>query len=339
VRGSVALAAILAILLVEAFQDALGLQLAGFRELERRILLDPVALALMLLVGLALLRRSRLAIRHRAPGEGVPVLELVPLAVAVLGVQFVVQHAWTLLGSWTASVPLHRLGMGGALLVALLALILLVPRFRADLWEYASLQRLRKGLYFTVSVLVVVYGILLWLGVAVAGPKQVHLQVPRVLGVTVLLVMAQAIIALGEEIFYRGVLQGEVSRLLVRAGMGNPRDRRLVSVGAVSVLFGLEHVGPGMTREVFLATFLYAFAMSVLFGFLFHLTGNLAVCSLAHLFNNLTVLGLGPAVTVPGPMAAFPEAVYLTSFLAVTFVFLFLLGRDRNPSLEPIRPN
>jgi membrane protease YdiL (CAAX protease family) len=258
----------------------------------------------------------------------------------------VVEYSWAILARWTASpplrqelvAPLHRLGMGGALLAALAALLVLVPRFRRRLRECAAANRLRSGLYFTVAVLLVVYGILVWVGVLVAGPDQVQLSLPPVLSVTVMLILGQAIIALGEEIFYRGILQGEVSRMLVKAGMENPRNRRMLAIGTVSLLFSLEHVGPGMSREMFVATFLYAFCMSLLFGFLFELTGNLAVCSLAHFFNNLIVMGLGPVVSLPGPLAAFGDGVYLMAFLSITFVFLFLLGRDSSKSLAAIRP-
>ena len=346
VTGGVALAAMLVILLLGAAQNALGLQIAGLQALRERILLDPTMVAVMLLSLVLLFRRRDQGNTVKQQAGSIPLMDLVPLAVAVLGVQIVVEHAWSLLGNWTASppvpqelaAPLHRLGMGGALLLALAALIILVPRFRKRLRECAAARRLRSGLYFTVAVLVVVYGILVWVGVLVAGPKQVHLSMPPVFTVTAMLILGQAVIALGEEIFYRGILQGEVSRMLVKAGMANPRNRRMLALGTVSLLFGLEHVGPGMTREMFLATFLYAFCMSLLFGFLFELTGNLAVCSLAHFFNNLIVLGLGPAVSLPGPLAAFSDNVYLMAFLSITFVFLFLLSRDPSKSLAPIRP-
>lgn len=346
ITGGVALAAMLMILLLGAVQNALGLQIAGLQALRERFLLDPTVVAVMLLSLVLLFRRRDQENTVRPPAGSIPLMDLVPLALAVLGVQMVVEHAWSLLGNWTASPPvpqdlagpLHRLGMGGALLLALGALLILVPRFRRRLRECAAAGRLRSGLYFTVAVLVVVYGILVWVGVLVAGPRQVHLTMPPVLGATAMLILGQGVIALGEEIFYRGILQGEVSRMLVKAGMANPRNRRMLALGTVSLLFGLEHVGPGMTREMFLATFLYAFCMSLLFGFLFELTGNLAVCSLAHFFNNLIVLGLGPTVSLPGPLAAFGDGVYLMAFLSITFVFLFLLSRDPSKSLAPIRP-
>jgi len=346
VAGGIALAAMVVILLLGAVQNALGLEIAGLQALRERFLLDPTVLALMLMSLYLLFRRGDYGGSTTLQAGHVPLMDLVSLAVAVLGVQVVVEHAWSFLGKWTASsavpqelvAPLHRLGMGGALLIALAALMLLVPRLRRRLRECAAARRLRSGLYFTVAVLVVVYGILVWVGVLVAGPNQLQLSMPPVIAVTAMLILGQAVIALGEEIFYRGILQGEVSRILVKAGVENPRNRRMLALGTVSVLFALEHVGPGMTREMFLATLLYAFCMSLLFGFLFELTGNLAVCSLAHFFNNLIVLGLGPMVWIPGPLAAFGDGVYLMAFLTVTFVFLFLLSRDPSKSLAPIRP-
>ncbi|TDI13800.1 MAG: CPBP family intramembrane metalloprotease [Acidobacteria bacterium] len=346
VTGGVALAVMLVVLLLGAVQDALGLEVAGLQLLRESLLLDPTVVAVILLSLLLFFRRDEREALPSLQAGTVPLMDLVPLAVAVLGVQVVVDNAWSFLGRWTASpaipqelaAPLHRLGMGGALLLALAILMLLVPRLRRRLRECAAARRLRSGLYFTVAVLVVVYGILVWVGVLVAGPNQVRLSMPPVFAATALLIVGQAVIALGEEIFYRGILQGEVSRVLVKAGVENPRNRRMLALGAVSLLFALEHVGPGMTREMFLATFLYAFCMSLLFGFLFELTGNLAVCSLAHFFNNLIVLGLGPVLWIPGPLAAFGDGVYLMAFLSITFVFLFLLSQDPSKSLAPIRP-
>jgi membrane protease YdiL (CAAX protease family) len=334
------------ILLLGALKSALGLPIAGLQSLNQRLPFDPFIALLAILCVVLLFRRRHYGLAVGPQHPGVRLRDLVPLAVAVVGVQIVLEQAWVLLRRWTVSPavrpemvhPLHRLGMGGALLVALVGLIVLVPRFRMRLRECGATPRLRSGLYFTVAVLLVVYGLLLWVGVLVAGPGQIHLRVPPIFSVTVLLVLGQAVIALGEETFYRGILQGEVSRFLVKLGVQNPRNRRIMAIGAISLLFGLEHVGPGMSREMFVATFLYAFCMSMLFGFLFELTGNLAVCTLTHFFNNLIVLGLGPAVALPGPAAAFGDGVYLMAFLSITFVFLFLLSRDRSKALSPIRP-
>jgi membrane protease YdiL (CAAX protease family) len=94
-----------------------------------------------------------------------------------------------------------------------------------------------------------------------------------------------------------------------------------------------------MSADAFLITLLYSFAMSMLFGVLFEMTGNLAVSTLAHLFNNLTVLGLFPKLAVPGSIEAFGGGVYVAAYLLITFSFLFLLAHDKSPSLAPIRPS
>ena len=341
-RGAPALAVLLVVLLGSAMQDVLGIPRPRVGGLPGP-LSDPAFLLLLAMVAALTWRRTRVS----QPGDGIPPLALLPLAVAILGMRAAVDHTWSWLEQWTAtpavpislSAPLHRLGMGGVLLGTLALLLLLVPRFRVRIQEFTSTQRLRSGVYFTVSVLLVVYAVLLWVGLVVAGPGQIQFQWPKLVGSSAALVFAQAVIALGEEIFYRGVLQTEVKRLLDAAGLRRPRDRRLVAIGAISLLFALEHVAYGMPSQLFWATFLYAFSMSVLFGYLFELTGNLALCSLAHFFNNLMVLRLVPALALPGPVPAFGDMVYMAAFLLVTFSLLFLLGHDSSDSLEPIRPN
>jgi membrane protease YdiL (CAAX protease family) len=134
------------------------------------------------------------------------------------------------------------------------------------------------------------------------------------------------------------LLQGEVTRLLGRAGMRRPRDRKLAALTAVSALFALHHVGPAMPAGVFASVLVYSFAISLLLGFLFDLTGNLAVCSFAHLFNNVMVLRLGPSLAAPEQVEAFGDGVYVAAYLLVAFSFLFLMARDSSASLRPIRP-
>lgn len=340
-RGAVAFAGLLAVLLGGTILETWGIGLPRIGGLPGP-LAQPETLAAIGIAAACLRRRPGAA--DAPPGLGL--LDLAPLALAVVGVRAMLDEAWPLLRRWTTppavpadlSAPLLRLGMGGALLAGLLLLAGLVPAFRARFGVSASGRRLRSGLYFTVAVVAVVYAVLLVLGLAVAGPGQLRLQVPRLLPATITLVFGQAVIAFGEEALYRGVLQGETARLLVRAGLRGARAPRVAALLAVSALFAFQHVGPGMAPGAFAATLAYAFAMSLLFGVMFELTGNLAVCSLAHLFNNLTVLGLGPKLAAPGQIEAFGSGVYVAAYLLVAFSLLFLLGQEKDASLAPIRP-
>jgi membrane protease YdiL (CAAX protease family) len=308
---------------------------------------DPTALLTLLLLTLYIGRRLRRAQAGAPPRDGgIRPGDLLPLAIAILGMSAFLEHVGPLIRAWTGphtvsmslSAPLYRLGMGGALLFAILVLALIVPRFRRRLREYTSPRRLRSGLYFTVAVLAMVYAILLWIGVALTGPGGVWLRVPVLFPASLALVFGQVAIAVGEEAFYRGLLQREVGRLFGRAGLTSQRDRRLGSILAVSALFAFQHIGPNMPAGLLVKVLAYSFAMSVLLGYLFDLTRNLAVCSFAHLFNNLVVLRLGPSVAASGPVEAFGGGVYVAAYLLVTFSLLYLLANNASPSLEPIRP-
>jgi len=346
-RGVLAWALVAAVLLGGTVLEVWGIELPRIAGVSGP-LGEPATLAAIALFAVCLRRRAR-RLAHPSPGDGrgMGIEDLAPLALAVLGVRVALDLGWPLLRRFTAppvvslelSGPLLRLGMGGVLLAGLAALGFAVPAFRRRCGASASARHLRSGLCFTISVVAVVYAVLLLLGMAVAGPGQVRLQLPSLLPATVALVLGQVAIAFGEEAFYRGVLQGEVASLLARFGFPGERQARVAAMGLVSALFAFQHVGPGMPADAFLATLLYSFAMSMLFGVLFELTGNLAVCTLAHLFNNLTVLGLGPKLAAPGSIEAFGGGVYVAAYLLITFSFLFLLSRDKSPSLAAIRPS
>ena len=335
----------LLLLLGGAALEAAGIETTGLLPLPGG-LGDPWLLAIPILLALGVRRSCDASVGGIRPRRRLQPGDLVPMTLAVVGTGFALELARPVMVAWTApevvssnlAAPLYRLGMGGVML-SVIAVLLLVPRFRRRLREFASTRRLRSGLFFTVSVAAVTYGILLGVAWLVAGQEKIELQAPVLLPAGIALLVGQLAIAVSEEIFYRGLLQREVIRLFGRAGMERPRDRKLAAMLAVSVLFALHHVGPGMTPEAFGAVALYAFAMSMLFGFLFDLTGNLAICSFAHLFNNMMVMRLGPFVAAGGHTAVFGDVVYIAAFLLVAFAFIFLLGRDSSRRLEAIRPS
>jgi membrane protease YdiL (CAAX protease family) len=343
-RSQIAIPAVLLLLLGSAALEAAGIETTRLLPLPGG-LGDPwlVAIPILLLLGVGRLAGSS---RSRVePGRTrMHPADLVPMTLAVLGTGFALNWARPFIEAWTdpdvvssrLAGPLYRLGMGGVMLFAIAAL-LLVPRFRRRLRKFASARRLRSGLFFTVSVAAVAYAILLGVAWLAAGKESIQLEVPLLLPAGVALLVGQIVIAVAEEIFYRGILQREVMRLFGKAGMERQRDCRLAAMMAVSALFAMHHVGPGMTSEAFVAIAMYAFAMSMLFGFLFDLTGNLAVCSLAHLFNNMMVLRLGPFVAAGGRTAVFGDVVYIAAFLLVAFAFIFLLARNPSRRLEAIR--
>ncbi|HTE51172.1 MAG TPA: CPBP family intramembrane glutamic endopeptidase [Kofleriaceae bacterium] len=97
-----------------------------------------------------------------------------------------------------------------------------------------------------------------------------------------ILILAMAS-AVGEELLFRGALQP------------------MVGIWAQAVVFALLHIGPG-TR--FLPWTLSAFAVGLVFGWLFQLTGDLGGPIVAHFAINFMNLHFIARFQVPSPPAA-----------------------------------
>lgn len=121
---------------------------------------------------------------------------------------------------------------------------------------------------------------------------------------------------LGEEALYRGLIQRALHDGLRRGGRGLQKLAPVLALLLSALAFTMAHGGGGQDDQ------LYAlFAMALIFGGLFMLSGSLWVPVLAHALNNATGL-LGPLTKGTLPLA--PPAVAL--LLATPLIVLALLA-------------
>lgn len=93
------------------------------------------------------------------------------------------------------------------------------------------------------------------------------------------LLLQIALLALGEEIAWRGFFQKQLGRLAPA----------WLAIMATSVVFAFGHVAAG---DFMLVSYdlVFIFLNSVLYGFIYHKTGNLWLSSASHFIANLAVI-------------------------------------------------
>lgn len=131
----------------------------------------------------------------------------------------------------------------------------------------------------------------------------------------------QAILAFAEEIYYRGLLLGELKRLAPRLGIRSRAGRRWTAIALTSVLFGMEHFAtttdvPAMARQM-----IFTVALGLLLGILVEVTANLHLSAGVHAWINWLLLGAVPVFVGRdgGPaLAAGP-------YIGVSLIFVFCL--------------
>lgn len=90
------------------------------------------------------------------------------------------------------------------------------------------------------------------------------------------------VLALGEEIVFRGLIQARLNRLVPT----------WIAIGLTSILFAVMHISTGSTMVVIL-DLLSVFLDSVLFGIIFARTQNIYTSTIAHvLANSVAILSM-----------------------------------------------
>ena len=128
---------------------------------------------------------------------------------------------------------------------------------------------------------------------------------------------AQLLRAVAEELFFRGVVQTGLIRLLAETGLEEGRLPRLLAIAAVSSGFALEHYDPSLSPGTNLRTLLYVFAMSTVFGTMLEVARNLYLPMAAHVVVNLLVSGVWPI-----PLAGDGAALVTPNFAATCWLVL-----------------
>ncbi len=142
--------------------------------------------------------------------------------------------------------------------------------------------------------------------------------------------IAQMTRAASEELFYRGLLQTALIRLLAEAGLGEGRIARLSAILAVSTGFSLEHYDPAATLENNLHALLFVFVISAALGALLEVAHNLYVVVASHAVINLCLAGLLPLPATENGEALLRPAIAGTVFMILVFTLVALRHARRS---------
>ncbi|RMG47299.1 MAG: CPBP family intramembrane metalloprotease [Acidobacteria bacterium] len=177
-----------------------------------------------------------------------------------------------------------RLGSALALLGGSLAALIALP---------AAVGALEGGLHWTRPAAA---GALLWL-----------------------VASSQLVRGIAEELYYRGLIQTALARLLAESGLGEGRPARTIAIGAVSVGFAVEHIDPSADLRGAVPSLLFVLVFGALLGVLLETSRNLYLVMLVHTVVNWAVAGIlpAPADQAGGPLL--PPVPFV--LLLVTFVF------------------
>jgi membrane protease YdiL (CAAX protease family) len=222
----------------------------------------------------------------------------------------------------------------GLLLVCLLVARLSRPAMRKT-WRRARPSRWPLAALGTLLVVGSSYALLGLLGAALGGGLHLRLPAPSVLLPWVL--GSQALLAFAEEVYYRGLLLAETSRLAPRLGASGPAARRWIALGATSILFGMEHLTLGPPWPDALREIVFTVSLGMLLGILVMVSANLHFVAGMHAWINWLLLGAAPHFVDAGGRPALASGTYIGLALVMAFLLAFAWQswRRRAPRLRP----
>lgn len=218
--------------------------------------------------------------------------------------------------------------LGGVLLILLCLLLGAFSRPAGSrTWDRSRPSRFPVAAVTTIVVLAATYG-LLWLLSLVMGGG-LRLAWPPSDPLLVWILAGQALLAFGEEVYYRGLILSELKRLSPRLGIRKPEFRRWFALVAMATLFSLEHIAPGLPRQEILRQLVFAFALGLLFGLIAIVTRNLHYAAGIHAWINWQLLGTAPGLVNEAGEAALPPGAYIGVGLILAFIAAMIMGRLR----------
>lgn len=184
---------------------------------------------------------------------------------------------------------LYLLESAAGLLVVSVALLPLFARLLPLLRKYLRPRRIPFAAVSILTALLILYGGL-WAFFRVVGGEGIHLRWLGFGRYTTLVLLAQGLIAFAEELYYRGILQSELSFLLPALGVTRQRTRLATAAGLISVAFALEHFGGVGALGVDARRMVFTLTCSLLLGVLLILADNLWLCAGCHFVLDVLVL-------------------------------------------------
>lgn len=219
----------------------------------------------------------------------------------------------------------YRALAGAGLLLSCLLLGAFSPRAASDTWRMARPSRWLPGALAAAAAVLGTYGILRAASAALGGGFLLGWPSP---GPLLLWVAAgQALRALAEEAYYRGLLMMEMRRLAPRLGLRGTAARRWAALLSTSVLFAMEHltIGPPWGEPLRQAVFVCA--LGLLLGMLVLITENLLFAAGVHAWINWLLLGVAPHFRDAAGRPVLPAGTYVGLTLALAFVIAFAWAR------------
>ncbi len=192
-------------------------------------------------------------------------------------------------------------------------------------WSYSRPSRFPSAAVAIFAVVASTYGLLWILSIALGG--QMRLSWPPLTPVLIWILVGQAVLAFGEELYYRGLVLNELRRLSPRLGIRRPGLRRWFALVAMATLFSMEHIAPGLPRQEVLRQLVFAFALGLLFGLIVIVTHNLHYAAGVHAWINWQLLGAAPGLVNENGTAALPPGAYIGVGLILAFIAAMALAR------------
>ncbi len=225
--------------------------------------------------------------------------------------------------------------LGGVLMILLCVLLGSFSRPAGSrTWDRSRPSRFPIAVVTTLAVVACTYALLWLLSVALGGG--LRFSWPTWSPLLAWILAGQALLAFGEELYYRGLVLSELKRLSPRLGIRKPGLRRWFALVAMATLFGLEHIAPGLPRQEILRQLVFAFALGLLFGLIAIVTNNLHYAAGIHAWINCQLLGAAPGFVNESGAPVLPPGAYIGVGLIVAFVAAMGLARLR-PGVPPDR--
>ncbi len=271
--------------------------------------------------------------RGAVAGPGVRLGSLTPILLMLLVEKWFSLILYpTLFFRWTAdrvgsaALDAQYRGFAGATLVLVCVLLGALSRPA----RYSTWRRVRPSCWprAALASLAVVGGCYLLLGgLNAALEGGLRLRLPRSDRLLPWILAGQAVLALGEELYFRGLLLAEVQRLGPRLGLGSAAARRWLALLSTAALFGLEHLTLGPPWEASLRELVFTLSLGVLFGLLVLVSANLVFTAAVHCWINWLLLGAAPHFVDAEGRPGLPSGTYIGLTLVLAFVLAFLVQR------------
>jgi hypothetical protein len=283
-----------------------------------------------------LLVASRERAAGAVPGPGVRLGSLMPLLLMLLIEKWISLGFYEPLFGWISSADTPEIladaHFGAFAGVALLVTCLLLGRLstptRRKTWRRLRPSRLPLAL---LQVFVVALGTYLVLGLlAAALGYPLKLRWPTGGSLLYWVIAGQALVALGEEVYYRGLLYCEIERLAPRMGLRKAAAKRWIAVGLTSMLFGMEHMDLTQPWDVVARQMIFIASLGALFALLVAVSANLYLAAGIHAWINWLLLGAAPHFADASGAAALPAGTYIGVTLILAFIVAFAFRQHRS---------